>query len=102
MSKNFIVLTAVEFVGLPSPAGGRGTDTGTGTDVGQVHPLSLTLMKQLAIRLSPQAGKSLVISRKREKGQTRKAMVNLARPTFDCGPLTRVYFKMRPVLLPSR
>jgi hypothetical protein len=31
--------------------------------------LSPALMEQLAIRLSPQAGKSLVISRKRERGQ---------------------------------
>ena len=31
-------------------------------------PLSPTLMGLLAIRLSPQAGKSLVISRKRERG----------------------------------
>jgi hypothetical protein len=48
--------------------------------------LSSILMKQLAIRLSPQAGESLVISRKeplsltlsrkREKGQTRKAILN--------------------------
>ena len=32
--------------------------------------LSPTLMQQLANRLSPQAGKSLVISRKRARGRT--------------------------------
>jgi hypothetical protein len=42
----------------------------------RLRPLSLyprmgaTLMEPLATRLSPQAGKSLVISRKRARGQT--------------------------------
>jgi hypothetical protein len=34
--------------------------------------LSSILVKQLAIRLSPQAGKSLVISRKREMRQSHR------------------------------
>ena len=55
----------------PPPRGGRGEGWGEGEQLQGLSqlpdfkaPLSLTLMEQLAIRLSPQAGKSLVISHK--------------------------------------
>src|SRR3990167_2017667 len=58
-------------------------------------PVSLAsiLMKQLAIRLSPQAGKSLVISRKRERRQTnRYASFTLTPPVHGLfTPLHREY-----------
>ncbi len=52
------------YSGLPSPAGGGGV----GGEGSAATALSLTLVEQLAIRLSPHAGKSLVISRSRERG----------------------------------
>jgi hypothetical protein len=49
------------------------------------YTLSSILMELLAIRLSPQAGKSLVISRKRARRQTRMSNLVLVSISINRG-----------------